>query len=76
MLCEKLNSQFCCTCIDSLTDISYISTMGNSESYTNGTNTTTDNINYYLERTPCDPTVSIYIAPPTFLQKNNDKLLK
>ncbi|KAK3088621.1 hypothetical protein FSP39_021397 [Pinctada imbricata] len=33
----------------------YIASMGDSSYYTNGTNTTQDTINYYLERIPCSP---------------------
>ena len=41
-----------------LTVRSYIASMGTSSFYSNSTNTTSDGINYYLTRVPCDSNVS------------------
>lgn len=40
----------------------YVGSMGGSDYYNNGTNTTDDGVNYYIKRVPCDVNVSFILV--------------
>ncbi|GFR70798.1 choline transporter-like protein 2 [Elysia marginata] len=47
--------------------------MGSSDYYSNYTNTSTDNINYYLERVPCEPDSSTLGSACDFVKYGGDE---
>ncbi|GFO29551.1 choline transporter-like protein 2 [Plakobranchus ocellatus] len=51
----------------------FVASMGSSDYYSNSTNTSTDGVNYYLERVPCEPDSSTLGSACDFVKYGGDE---